>query len=320
MKTAAVVAAIVIQFAVLGWMAGQREWIVRTGPSVWLCTAPVDPRDPFRGDYVTLGYEISTIPAEKCGPALRAKMDEMNATRHWQQETVIFVALDARENGSAEIVSADLTPPESGLFIKGRVRGSGVHPSGLAGVSYGIDAFFVEQGRGRELEQVPKGTPEGMRVPLEMRAAFGSGGTAVLTGYRWGALGIGLKSASETNGTMEMILHNVSSAPVAVVLPEDQRTLRLRETPGMDVSEPRIPAPFTDGDVRVVAPGESVAVPVHVRPQWRERFEDKSWAAFQLVYTAPSAAECAALKDADKIWRGSLVSDRFAPKDTVVEE
>ena len=90
MKTAAVVAAIVIQFAVLGWMAGQREWIVRTGPSVWLCTAPVDPRDPFRGDYVTLGYEISTIPAEKCGPALRAKMDEMNATRHWQQETVIL--------------------------------------------------------------------------------------------------------------------------------------------------------------------------------------------------------------------------------------
>ena len=80
-----------------------------------------------------------------------------------------------------------------------------------------------------------------MRVPLEMRAAFGSGGTAVLTGYRWGALGIGLKSASETNGTMEMILHNVSSSPVAVVLPEDQRTLRLRETPGMDVSEPRIP-------------------------------------------------------------------------------
>ena len=51
-----------------------------------------------------------------------------------------------------------------------------------------------------------------------------------------------------------------------------------------------------------------------------ERFEDKSWAAFQLVYTAPSAAECAALKDADKIWRGSLVSDRFAPRDIVVEK
>ena len=99
--------------------------------------------DPFVQEWVILGYEISTIPVEKCGPALRAKMDEMNATRHWQQETVIFVALDARENGSAEIVSADLTPPESGLFIKGRVRGGGVHPSGLAGVSYGIDAFLT---------------------------------------------------------------------------------------------------------------------------------------------------------------------------------
>ena len=50
----------------------------------------------------------------------------------------------------------------------------------LTGVAYGIDAFFVEQGRGRALEQAPEG-----KGRLEMEVALGKDGTAMLTGYRW---------------------------------------------------------------------------------------------------------------------------------------
>jgi len=81
MRTKLIIAAILIQFLVLGWMACEREWIVRNGPTVWLRTAPIDPRDLFRGDYVTLGYEISTIPAEKFGPGLKWHMTDL-AKRH----------------------------------------------------------------------------------------------------------------------------------------------------------------------------------------------------------------------------------------------
>ena len=70
MRKAAIITAILVQVLILAWMAGQREWILRTAPRIWLRTAPIDPRDLFRGDYVTLRYDIAAIGAEKFGPAL----------------------------------------------------------------------------------------------------------------------------------------------------------------------------------------------------------------------------------------------------------
>ena len=78
MRGKLILIAVLVQVLILGWMAGEREWIVRTAPTVWLRTAPVDPRDLFRGDYVTLGYEISTIPAAKFGPALKKLIAEQD--------------------------------------------------------------------------------------------------------------------------------------------------------------------------------------------------------------------------------------------------
>ncbi|AVD70454.1 hypothetical protein CAY53_02335 [Desulfobulbus oralis] len=49
MRKAAIITAILVQVLVLAWMAGQREWILRTAPRIWLRTAPLDPRDLFRG-------------------------------------------------------------------------------------------------------------------------------------------------------------------------------------------------------------------------------------------------------------------------------
>jgi hypothetical protein len=38
-----------------------RIYILKTGKVIHLRTAPIDPRDIFRGDYVRLNYEISRI-------------------------------------------------------------------------------------------------------------------------------------------------------------------------------------------------------------------------------------------------------------------
>jgi uncharacterized membrane-anchored protein len=50
------VAVVVMQVAMLGFMAGEREWIAKMGTRISLRTAPIDPRDPMRGDYVRLDY------------------------------------------------------------------------------------------------------------------------------------------------------------------------------------------------------------------------------------------------------------------------
>ncbi len=273
MRSKLILAAILVQFLVLAWMAGEREWIVATGPTVWLRTAPVDPRDLFRGDYVTLGYEISTIPAEKFGPELKKHMAELarrNADHsYWRgREIVLYTALKGNpESGVAEIAMADLTPPASGLFIKGRVR---PHWNGtcanLTGVAYGIDAYFVQQGKGRELERrAPPGMPDGVQAPMEMQVALGHNGTAVLKGHRWNALGIEVKiqdketpgeakptdsaAGRKPNGkTIRVTLCNTGDAPRAVVLPPDLRTLRFQRmetwnSPGGDVSVARTNLP-----------------------------------------------------------------------------
>jgi uncharacterized membrane-anchored protein len=54
-----------LQLLVLGYMAGEREAVAVHGTRVWLRTVPVDPRDLFRGDYVRLRYEASTVPRER---------------------------------------------------------------------------------------------------------------------------------------------------------------------------------------------------------------------------------------------------------------
>src|SRR3989344_3670842 len=57
----------VFLFIGLFWLAifavfiASKESVLRGGQEVLLQTVPVDPRDIFRGDYVTLRYEISTL-------------------------------------------------------------------------------------------------------------------------------------------------------------------------------------------------------------------------------------------------------------------
>ena len=56
-------AAGLIQIGLIGLMVTDRAEILRAGRDVTLLTRPLDPRDFLRGDYVVLGYDISSVPA-----------------------------------------------------------------------------------------------------------------------------------------------------------------------------------------------------------------------------------------------------------------
>lgn len=354
MRTKLVITAILIQCLILGWMAAEREWIVRTGPSVWLRTAPVDPRDLFRGDYVTLGYEISNIPAGKFGPALKqymAGLANRKADSPYRdgREIVIYATLEVQPGaGVAEMVTADLTPPPAGLFIKGRVRPfwNAGRSNALIGVAYGIDAYYVQQGKGRELERrAPEGMPPGIQVPMEMEVALGRNGTAVLKAHRWNALGIGVQIQNETGPdtapppatpnkkarkTIRVTLCNPGTAPLAVVLPPDLRTLRIQRVqnwraPGEDagVTRDNLP-PLTDADVRLLQPGESATADLDpARDEWFVStgpdatprplgHMGNDYQGFRIVYEPPAAAACQGLKEAARVIPGALPSRQFS--------
>jgi len=352
MRTKLIIAAILVQVLVLGWMAGEREWIVRTAPTVWLRTAPVDPQDLFRGEYVRLNYDISTIPAKLFGPGLKKHMDGLKkrdeGSHHSaNREMVLYTALKVDPvSGLAEISTADLTPPASGPFIKGRVRSYwNADQEGLTGVAYGIDAYFVQQGKASSLERrSPKGMPADIQVPMEMRVALGSNGTAVLTNHRWNPLGIGVKIQTQVipgsikdpasgrkpvRKIIRVMLGNASATPQAVVLPVDLRTLHIQHLqnpsgPGEDAALARkdLP-PLTDADVRVLQPGETVTVEIDpARAEWfvktrpggppaqLGRTDDRYW-RFCVTYVPPAADVCQSLKESVRIARGPMASRQF---------
>ncbi len=129
----AVIVIVLLELLVLGFIAGKREWILWQGESVYLRTAPVDPRDIFRGDYVKLEYEI-------------AYPEEGLVSEHLLNQTYqeVFLRLKRDKRGIAQVTGIETKKPE-GLFIKGYLdkkwrfqwRNRGL-------VKLGIEKYFVQ--------------------------------------------------------------------------------------------------------------------------------------------------------------------------------
>jgi len=114
---------VAVPLATIGW----KEYRLSTGERVLLRVQPVDPVDPFRGEYVALSYGISrlTLASPRIG------------------ETV-YVPL-RRDGGEWRGGRISRERPPRGLFIRGRVKPSGIE--------YGIETFYVEEGTAIEYER-----------------------------------------------------------------------------------------------------------------------------------------------------------------------
>lgn len=132
-----------------------KEYTLRTGTEVIFKTAPIDPRDLFRGDYVVLNYEISTL-----------NLEEIQAEdSYFDYNDKIYLALELKD-GYGVPKKIYRTPPEDGLYIKGTVKDviydwgedeasiitEESHIKELR-VEYGIESYFVPEGRGIEVER-----------------------------------------------------------------------------------------------------------------------------------------------------------------------
>jgi len=121
------------------------SWPLMTGTEVVLDTRPVDPFDIFRGQYMAIRYDISSLPAP------------IDAT----PGDTVYVSLI--QNGSVwSYAGASLSRPD-GLFIKGRV--TNVYGDTM-NVEYGIEQYFFEKSA-----EVPTSN-------ITVKAKIGGDGTA----------------------------------------------------------------------------------------------------------------------------------------------
>ncbi|SFJ64768.1 Uncharacterized membrane-anchored protein [Halobacillus dabanensis] len=114
------------------------------GETITLKTTPVDPRDPFYGDYVTLNYEIEQIPEDQ-----------------WEMETSldrgekVFLLLEEDEEGIHSLVRASTLWPETEanqVVLTSKYQW--YDPSSkMYQVDIGLSRYFIEENTGTFWEQ-----------------------------------------------------------------------------------------------------------------------------------------------------------------------
>jgi uncharacterized membrane-anchored protein len=138
----------IIQVALIAAIVLDRAAILREGTEVMLQTRPVDPRDLLRGDYVALGYDISTVPA-----------GELEGTP--ARDDIVLVKLAPKPDGFYGAVSVHAAPvplAPGEVLIRGRTAygvkcGDGHAYCKSLQVAYGLERYFVPEGEGRVIEE-----------------------------------------------------------------------------------------------------------------------------------------------------------------------
>ena len=333
MRRLLIIAVVAAQLLVLFYMAGSREWILAKGETVYLRTAPIDPRDPFRGDFVRLNYEINAIGAQRLGEELLEQKGEKGRK--------VYTLLQNGEDGIAMPTRTVAAAPQGELFIRGRITDNwrfGRRTDGIR-IKYGIEQLFVEQGKGLAIEK-RRGSRNAIQVPMEVQVALGSDGTAVIKGYRWSRLGMRLEltrtperrrgaSVEEVEGSLsprlKLTLQNVSPDPLILYLPNNHCGFKL--VPSAWVKQD-YRADFRGCDEYSAEPTDLITlIPAqeHVvemdlsQPRWHMVLEGKSDEIgrlnrndmFRMVYRTPSKAALTQTEADDVVWLGRLPSRAF---------
>lgn len=128
------VLAVAFQIVMLLGTAAPKMYALHYGRTVHLRTSPVDPYDLFRGNYVTLNYDISRIKTKK--------------SFDYGEKVYVTLQPEGEYWKAADVV---LQKPSSGLALQGEAQSHG--QDGILHVDYKMDRFYVPDGTGKKLEK-----------------------------------------------------------------------------------------------------------------------------------------------------------------------
>lgn len=155
---AGVIATALLLTAILGSMVFDRVRLLQTAREIVLPITPVDPRDLFRGDYVRLSYEISTLDSHLL---IWAPGDPRRPKN-------VFATLEADVTGKWRVVAVSLNLPNNlatnQIAIAGRLNQRQPYS-----VSYGIERYYVPEGTGDDLEKLARDKTLSAVVAIDTR-------------------------------------------------------------------------------------------------------------------------------------------------------
>lgn len=130
----------IVQLAIPGKMIWDREIILETGKEFKFETAPVDPSDPFRGQYIVLDYKENSFDVE--------------SATEWIDGTNVYVILKNDSKGFVKIDAVSKEKPSNDLdFVEANVDYVIDGSSKKLYVSYPFNRFYMEESKAYPAEQ-----------------------------------------------------------------------------------------------------------------------------------------------------------------------
>lgn len=154
--------AALLQTAALGKIIYDRAEFLKNGQEVVLETGFVDPRDLFRGHYVTLNFIISRLDPKK-----------LASIEDFSYNDTVFVELESNETLFAKAKSITRTYPSNatGLVIKGTARSIYENDkkakSNNLRFDFPFDRYFAPKLRAKELEKLRQDQKLGVILVLD---------------------------------------------------------------------------------------------------------------------------------------------------------
>ncbi len=171
-KTKFLTAVVIQLLIVFGLVVFNASLLVR-GQEIILPIEPVDPRDPLRGDYMTVQYDISSIEIS------RAEIKQ----KGFAKKDIIYAVL--KKNGNYWILDTiEKNKPAGGVFIKGNIEyisnryydstKKDDQKKETVRAVYGIENYFIPEGSGGQISAKLRDYPSFARVVIA------NNGTAIL--------------------------------------------------------------------------------------------------------------------------------------------
>lgn len=320
-----IIVVVVLQATALAAVVLQRETVLQDGDLVFMRTLPVDPRDLLRGDYVRLGYEVANIPAD------RVRAEEFKEMQKPERRVYLTYSTDFRNVMIPEKLT--FARPEGEKYIRGLTVKN--WRSDAIGVRFGVEKYFVQQGKGWPMQRGQR--LDGVRIPLEMEVAIGrDSGITVLKGHRYADMGLGVVFPKRTSSRqpppykMTVRVVNATDEPLSIVDPQDHRTFRIalntsNRPPDMQAFEFKQPpspaAPFQQADIKIIMPQSVYEIEIDLTSSqyqlvrgeadiaWNQM---KYWEKFMIVYESPESEKLQELDVTDRLWQGRLESRQFS--------
>ncbi len=301
-----IIIAILFQIISVASIAISKESILLSGKKITLQTAPVDPRDIFKGDYVKLKFSLSSIPFHQ----LVQEIKKYGLKKG--QKVYLTITIDKYGLGQAEKLF--LNPPEHKVYLTGYVTSHWPYKNYKpdseddcdknkqpVSVKFGIEQYYVEQGKGKIIESI-LGKRDEFQQPMLVKVAVAENGDSVIHSFDWANIAMKtevLQSAQrngsddQLNATIRFILKNKHTQAITLPLKDKDCSFTLAPTSGNPLFNQkdnnnifnRPECGETSTQPEILKPNETVTVDFDLnQPQWLVNYKNNPTALAKLPW------------------------------------